>query len=102
MLKEKIMAGAYTHEVTVPQYMWEIDKDWDILHDKERFIECLMKVVCGYSLGSTFTQFMQELGLAELHEEGGERLIATRLGREFLYFYYHTNQARFIFEGKDD
>lgn len=93
--------SAYAFEVKIPKYMWEVDKEWGILHDDKRFIECLMKVVCGYALGSTFSNFMIELGLAEGPEDDRGVLTPTKFGKQFLYFYYNTNQARFIFEGKD-
>jgi len=94
------MSGAYTHEITIPKYMYEVDKDWGIIHGEERLIECIMKVVCGYSLGSTMSHYMVVLGLAEEVED--DKLIPTRKAKEFLYFWYHSNQARFIFEGKDE
>ena len=92
------MSGAYTHEITIPKRMYEVDKDWGIIHGDERFIECIMKVVCGYHLGSTMAHYMVVL---ELAEEVDDKLIPTRKAKEFLYFYYHTKQARFIFEGKE-
>jgi len=93
------MSGAYTHEITIPKRMYEVDKDWGIIHGDDHFIQCIMKVVCGYALGSTMEHFMKELGLAEeININGGDMLVPTREAKEFLYFYYNTNQARFIYE----
>ena len=102
MAKDIWMSGAYTHEITIPKRMYEVDKDWGIIHGDERFIECIMKVVCGYHLGSTMEHYMKELGLAQETHDERDKLIPTRKAKEFLYFYYHSKQARFIFEGKED
>jgi hypothetical protein len=102
------MSGAYTYEITIPKYMYECDKDWGIIHGDERFIECVMKVVCGFHLGSTMSHYMVELGLAESVDEFTEEgevltyLEATKKAKKFLYFWYNSNQARFIYEGKDE
>ena len=91
--------------VHIPKYMYEVDKDWGFIHDDKRFIECLFKVVCGWSLGNTFSNFMVELKLAEWNceEDNRELLIPTRFGKEFLYFYHNAGnyKSKFIYEGKE-
>ncbi len=98
------------YHVKVPKYMYEVDKDWDIIHGDERFIEALFKTVCGYWNGHTFQHFMRELGFATLVQERDDEGITvehnkpTEFGKKFLYHYYNKGfiEAKFIFEEKDE
>ena len=89
------------YTVRIPKRMWNVDADWGIKLEEERFIEALAKCICGYWNGHTMQQFMRDLGFAKLAKYRGEEFNSpTDFGKKFLYHYFFdkTVKSKFVFE----